>query len=498
MYLQYSDPKIIALYDKLRKINYKENCLIVEAVKRENPDAPILLQLAKNPHFTHNNIKFYDELLAKYYTPMTFQECVDSKLDKYYADFQQSFIYEISDDGVVNLCSIAIKKHKFTFDGYNVSYNKLNSVKDEIIAERSKFFKNKKKLSALIEEHKKLRKEVSAPSEKYIPTQLDKVFLETFSYTKKAKRDCLGKDCFAVKSGWLALPPYFFDESLYNLKSNDYKKCNLGYYLHFLPKASLALIVKDLQADSGEAFFKSGVTVKDIEEKVKEQAEVERILVSKLNIETACQMFNEKLKTFVPDKTKKSQSITIEFAYMGLDKLDEHGLKLVAKEIFEHYSLFERYSLYLNRFKTVEVAIYNKKYNEYVTSVTTYNDRMKAIYDEYAAALPFGKKDLPYLQLYFDLLDSGRFQTYHGLCDYVADIRYKDEMRNYVRQIAYNQEVIKKQNQVIISNQNKLYEQNERQYKQLTDIAMTNHQNLMTKLDKIENKIKNQEVIIYW
>ena len=181
---------------------------------------------------------------------------------------------------------------------------------------------------------------------------------------------------------------------------------------------------------------------------------------------------------------------------MGLDKLDDKGLESVARQIHYYYSLVDRYDKYENWFETYPMAKYYKEFSDHYISTggsTTTSD-----WEEQAIkVLPAGKKDLPYFDLYYQLLSMERFSTYYDLCKYVEDIRKRDELNASIKNIENTQKKIVAQNNTIIKNQQQLYIQKERQHKESMRQAISSHKEVMRKLNDIQDSL-DREIIIYY
>ena len=117
-----------------------------------------------------------------------------------------------------------------------------------------------------------------------------------------------------------------------------------------------------------------------------------------------------------------------------------------------------------------------------------------------AAVLPNGYKDVPYFDHYLNALNTNRFHTYYDLCNFINEIRRRDEMERTVKDIANTQKKIVAQNSTIISNQNKLYAQSERHHKESMRVAVDSYNGIMKKLDNIQDSIDSidREIIIYY
>ncbi|MBQ9145208.1 MAG: hypothetical protein IJX70_01915 [Clostridia bacterium] len=491
------DPRILQLYDAIARIDYKRNVAEMDFKSKTKPEPPVLYPLSATPCFDRGKSKNYKQLQDKYYTFYT-KENRDTLAKKHYPDFSKTVLRDIKENGTPVLATVMPFYFTYTYDGYKVDYTTLNKVKDELIAERGKLIKNKKKIAELVARHKELRRQITAVSPQIITTQLDKVYLKTFAKCVFTEGLSESQNLYLTAVGWMSLPPYFFEDSLYDLATNDYKNRDVNYYFHFLPEAAIALIVKDLQADAGSAFFKVGVTAADVLAKVKERAESETLFVSKFTVEVACRMLNERLKEFVPDAKAEKQNIIIDIPYMGLDKLSKADLKRVADQIFHHYSLFARYNEYVRHFNTLLVPAYNAACQRYADAPKVYNATMQALRQEAISILPAGERDLPYLDTYTSLIKSRRFATYYELCDHVTGIRRHDEQLAAKRQIMFNQIAIQEQNKAILANQERLYQQRMEHQRQLIHQAERSQRDVMEKLHSIENKVKDQQVIIYW
>ena len=181
---------------------------------------------------------------------------------------------------------------------------------------------------------------------------------------------------------------------------------------------------------------------------------------------------------------------------MGLDKLDDKGLESVAKQIFKYYDLVDRYDKYENWFENYPMAKYNKEMSELYVS-TGGSSTMGDWEAEAIKVLPAGKRDLPYFDLYYQLLSMERFTTYYDLCKYVEDIRKRDELNASVKNIENAQKKIVAQNNTIISNQQQLYIQSERHHKESMRQAISSHKEVMRKLNDIQDSL-DREIIIYY
>ena len=431
--------------------------------------------------FNHKSfVRRYNKLLKDYYEQTTAPK--KSVVDKYYTDvaepervvnkvYPARILYEITPFGVGNTAVIDYEYYNYVYTGCKADYTELNNITKEIIAERSKFFKNKKKIAELIEKHKAVRKTLNAPCNNLPKTATDRVFLKSFdSKSNGSKYSCeITRNLFLSSIGYINLPPYFFNDSLYDLKNKDYLKYNTKCTIHLVPEASIAYITSSLEADkNSKTFFKQGVTEYDVLENVKKQAVYEKKFIEKFNLEFICNLFNEKIKAKASTKETEVSKLTIKLPYLGLDKLTEEELGEVATRIYNHFLLYERYSSY---------AYYYNKPSTDPTSV-----------ENLVASLPRGYSDIPYINDYKGAIDSGRFNTYYEVCAYVDNIRRQDELNNRIRKIEGNQQAILKQNQNIIANQNKLYLQKEK-----------HHNETMNKLKDIERSIDSieTEVTIY-
>ena len=181
---------------------------------------------------------------------------------------------------------------------------------------------------------------------------------------------------------------------------------------------------------------------------------------------------------------------------MGLDKLDDKGLESVARQIYNYYLIVERYDKYEKWFETYPMAKYYKEFSDHY--VLTGGSTTTGDWEEQAIkVLPAGKRDLPYFDLYYQLLSMERFSTYFDLCKYVEDIRKRDELNASVRNIETTQKKIVKQNENIIANQQQLYIQNERHHKESLRQSISSHKEVMRKLDEIQDSL-DRDIIIYY
>lgn len=466
------------------------------------PERPVMVGIPPL-WLEHNAFKdTYDEILRTYFKYES--EKVDQKaLKKHYPEYNDlkeggEFLHSIGSRGKPGMAYVRLEAYNHIYRDADVSYTELNKVKDSILAERNKLFKSKTKLSELSEQHKQLRRSISAPCEKLPKAALDKVFLKTFAYRSSPIFNDVNVNMYKYlllcNVGWIKLPPFFFNNSLYDLKNKDYQKYNVSGYINLLPEASLAIVTKELQADSGTAFFKKGVKESDVLRELKKQAEFERKFAEKFDLSFACSLLNDKLKSFTPDPNKTNQDVTVKLPYMGLDRLNDEQLADVARQIFKYYSLFEQYQKYENWFENYPMAKYNRAVggNNAMT--------MEEWNREAAAILPCGARDLPYFDKYLQALDTNRFHTYYDLCNYIRELKETEELRRNIKRIANAQETLVKQNSAIIYNQNMLYAQNERHHKEAMAEAIASHNRIINKLNDVQHSIDSlhDDIFIYW
>ncbi len=491
------DEQIMNLYNKLLTLSIKrdqiESRSYMSAFKPDKPEMDILPEI----WFGHEDFNdTYEKILKEYYS-VEFK-CDDEKtIKKYYPNYdlkkQRTMLCEIGPKGKPD--NRWVSYYYCTSIYSPASYTEINEVRDSILKERGKLFKNPFKLKNLIAKHKQARKNIAESCIKLPKVCMDRVFLKTFA-CKDNGTGSISKNLLLSNVGWICIPAYFFNESLYNLRSGKYKKLFVTNYINLLPEASLALITKDLQAESGETFFKQGVTVSDVFNEVKKQAEYEKKFAEKFTLEFICSLFSEKLKTFKPDPKKKKQELTIKLPYMGLDKLDDNGLQSVANQIWHYYSLIDRYNKYESWFNNYPMATYLKEMSKYYDATggsTTVADWESQV----AKVLPAGIKDVPYFDTYINAIKTNRFTNYYDLCKYVEDIRIRDDMYRSVKNIETSQKKIVAQNNVIISNQQQLYLQSERHHKEKMKQAISSHNAIMRKLTDIENSIPSEITIYY-
>lgn len=492
------DQKLLDFHNKMIMLSHKKSQIESRSyMSALAPERPVKQPLP-DIWIEHNEFEeIYNNVFKEYYEISNTAEA-EKDIKKYYPSHNSNSRYFVSDFGPKGKPIERYSSYdycKYIYKGTLINYKELNEVKDQIIAERSKFFKNKGKIKKLINKHVEIRKSLATPCSNLPKSSLDKIFLKTYGY-KTYNTDWLKKFLFMAKTGWICLPPYFFNDSLYDLKNKKFKDYNVTTYINLLPEASLALIVKDLQAESGDKFFKKGVTEKDVLESVKKQAEYERKFAEKFTLEFICSILNEKLKTFTPDPKKAKQELTIKLPYMGLDKLDDKGLESVARQIHHYYSLVDRYDKYENWFETYPMAKYYKEFSDHY--ISTGGSMTTSDWEEQAIkVLPAGKRDLPYFDLYYQLLSMERFSTYFDLCKYVEDIRKRDELNASIKNIENTQKKIVAQNNTIIKNQQQLYIQKERQHKESMRQAISSHKEVMRKLDEIQDSL-DRDIIIYY
>ena len=491
------DEQIMNLYNKMLMLEMKRDKIesrdYLSVFKPDKPEMDVLPELwLIRDEFEET----YDKIFKEYYDFSYKPEEVNlNTVKKYYPEYDPkkilSVMCEIGPKGKPDNRNVSHRFCTYTYKG--PSFGELNQVKDSIVKERGKLFKNPFKLKKLIEKHKELRKSLAEPYQKLTKVCLDKVFLNTFSH-RLGSGGSVVRDLFLCNVGWLSLPPFFFNDSLYNLNSGKYKKLQVTTYIQLLPEASLALITKDLQAESGDTFFKKGVTYDDLLTEVKKQAEYERKFAKKFTLEFVCSLLNEKLKTYNPKN--KNQGLTVKLPYMGLDKLDDNGLKAVADRIWHYYSLIDRYGKYENWFNNYPMANYLKKMESYYNA-TGGSATMADWEREVALVLPAGKKDVAYFNTYMNAIKTNRFATYYDLCKYVEDIRLRDELHRTIKNIETTQKKIEAQNNTIISNQQQLYLQAERHHKEKMKQAILSHNAIIKKLEDIEDTLEAGITIYY-
>ena len=438
-------------------------------------------------------------MLSTYYTPVEDYEEIkryaDKKtMEKYYPNRDGERLIKIAEDGNPSIQRIFEEYQRYVYEGATVYYTELNQLRDEILQERGKFLKNKNKIAKLSERHREIRKSIAQPCGNLPKSALDKVFLKTFAVYHNTKKRNYTEKMFFNNIGWIQLPPYFFNDSLYDLRNKDFAKYNVKCFIHLLPEASLALITRDLQAEEGDSFFKTGVTANDVYKKVQEQADYERKFAEKFDLNFICGLFADKLQSFQPVPNKAQQELTINLPYMGLDRLDDHALKDVAKQIFEYYNLFTEYAKYEKWFNNGPLAEH-LRLARMLQGGSDVDWKRKA-----ANVLPGGEKDIPYFDLYYSLIQSNQYTTLAQVCAHVRKVQEQDELKKTFYEMAENQKKIVRQNDTIIQNQNKLYEQRQKQHSEAMKQAAREHRDIMDKMYEIERKAEKArtDIIIYY
>ena len=487
-----TDEKLLTLYNTLTLLQLKQNQgynLYADATNSVRTD---LLPIP-NIWFTHNSfVKTYNKILKEYYTET--KTAKKETIKKYYNDvyepekigdkvYKPSILRQIRLGGYEDTSVLSYEHYSYTYAGCKADYTEINNVTAEIISERGKFFKNKKKINELVEKHKELRKQLSKPVSNLPKSATDRVFLKTFDTKSndKIKYD-ITRYLFMAHVGYINLPAYFFSDCLYDLKNKDYLKFNTRCTIKLVPEAAIAYIIRDLEAENNSTtFFKKGVTEADVLKNVKKQAEYEKNFVEKFNLEFICNLFNEKLKAKENTKSTEQPLLTVKLPYMGLDKLNEEDLTEVASTIYNYYLIYENYNSY---------AYYYSKPSTDPNSI-----------ENLVASLPKGANDIKYISHYLGAINSGKYSTYYEVCAYVDNIRKQDELNARIKNIENNQKNIINQNNTIISNQNRLYEQKEKHHKEMISAqkATTDALNsVYGKLDDIDRKISSADVVIYY
>lgn len=481
------------LYELELKRSSAKNAKVLSALA---PDKPIMEKIP-DIWLTHNSFKdLYNKTLNKYYVKNYSREN-ENLVKKYYPEYDSkkidTLLYSIGPKGKPQTTPITYYQCRYTYKGADVSYTELNEIKDRIKAERTKLFKNKRNIEALTKEHKRLRGELSSPCEELVRTACDKVFLCSFANEYFSISHSVDRNLFLCNVGWIKLPPYFFSDSLYDLKNKAYEKYDVSCYINLLPAASLAIITEELAASEGDAFFKAGVTVDDVILKVKEQAENERRFIQKFDLKFAASLLYKRISASTPDTKNTNRELTLTLPYMGLDRLDDGQLSEVGREIFDYYSLFEKYPKYANWFRTYPLEKY---YREVGRHVYTMDD----FYMDASRILPYGERDIPYFDHYLNALSTNRYHTYRELCEYIKEKREQDELRDNVRKIARDGEIIKKQNSAIIANQNRLYAQNEKHHRESMEAAISSYRGIISKLDEVKKSVDSfhEDFMIYY
>jgi len=483
------DQDLMLFANKIYMLKVRIDNLWMDAPTR--PMTPTFYPIPNEISFDGGKLAIYDKLLRKYYFEVKYSTDVSKQVHKYYGNSSSAYhLKMINDSGSPMLSSYLSNDYYKYISGNSANYTNILNLTKQIIEERGKFFKNKKLINELIEKHKAERAKLTPLISKSHVTQTDKVFLKTFS-TIESGTISHHKNLFLTTVGWFRIPAFFFDESLYNLKSNDYKRMNVDYYIHFMPEAALAIITKELMETDpkSNSFFKQGVTEHDVYKAVEQYAKWEKKLMKKLSLEFICKLFAEGMKSFKPDKKKKSQSLTIPIPYMGVEKLKKEELGAVATTIFNYYSLFDRYQLYIDYFNKNVLPKYNKDYENYVEGVKAYNAKVAKLQNDIIATLPYGKADLPYFDNYYELVHSEKFSHMFEVRDYVANIRHRDQMQRIARETALRMKNIEKQNAVIIANQAKMEKQIDKNHKEQMARIDTVYHNLSEKIDKVESDI---------
>lgn len=434
----------------------------------------------------------YEALLAKYFTEAkAYADITDEDRAANDGKYKKT-IYSIGPKGKPEIKNFNPAYFHPTFTEGELSLEAFDAITKKLLSLRTSLFKSKKKLAALSEEHKALRRTLSASMEKAIQEAPEKVFLKAFSFAFRPNFDGTPYLYRYILRGFenagvLTLPAFLFSDSLYDMKDKSYKKYNARGTVTLSWRVALALITKDLQAAEGDAFFKKKVTEADVLAEVKKQAKADAELAKKLDLTFVCRLLNAQLK-----ELKKPKDVSLTLPYMGLERLSEEELGAVAAQIFHYYTLVSSYPRYEKWFNNYPMAQYLKSLEP---------EKPRARYDwkrEAAAVLPYGEKDLPYFEHYLRALDTNRFHTYYDLCAYMKSIREKDEMTRRVQRIEATQRVIVQQNNTIMTNQVKLYEQNAQHHRERMQAEAMAYMGVMSKLDDIQRSIDRQDVIIYY
>ena len=448
-----------------------------------------------------NNVfeDFYKELLSRHYQQMYYQ---DAKLR---ADFEEKFaayssiMYGIGPKGKPDMIGIDRRCYcAVAEDAITPAIAELEGLTQQILAAKKALFKNKKKLNALVEQHKALRDSLRASYDAMPRAIMERRLLDTFAFRNELDRwgkPHLVREVLFDLPMDLCIPAFFFHDSLYAEKGKEYKSHCIAARVELVPKAAVAIITKDLQAADGDAFFKKGVTVEKVLAEVKKRAEQERAFAERFDMAFVEEMVKERV---AHADRKTSEPLLIRIPYMGLNYLRDEQLVSVAEQIFRYFSLFAQYGKYETWFKNYPMANYLKALNPPAKKKQVHRMTMAEWEVEAAKVLPAGRRDIPYFDYYYRAVREERFSTYYALCQYVKEIRERDQYRRNVQRIADTQKTIVRQNNAILQNQVKLYEQNEEHHKERLAQERAAYQGIMGKLDDVQKSVDRAYYSIYY
>ena len=485
---------------------------IIEAGAPNPPSAPKPMELT-TPYFSSSCVDGYEDLMY-HYTGTTILSDPVSKTSEYngYTIYHRScatIVSEIASNGAPYEVDYVYLPVEVKRNQKAVSYKSYNATTEEIKRECNKFFKSRSKLNELTKKHLEQKNALIPQIMECLKYTADFAVLNNFS---------LGKRKFVIASSWdtsgkylynprkknefstkatmvqykngpsltFTFPWYFFDECMTNGKK-DYKTRTATYKITFDRAAAITAICDEFIDTSASAtsILKPKTTVKQISKRLEEYAEYEKTLISNLDYDLLSRLFKKEIDAYDFNAFHKKNAgknkvpvITIRLPYLGLDRVinDDEGknYKEIATAIHKYISSLDNISAHAKYYNEVMIPNYHRDYKEYETSVYRYNDSIKQAQNSLINLLPGGKADLPYVDLYIELCQSGSFSSIYQINEYVANRRYQNQMTDFARQMLNKQAKVEKKLDIIAIQQQKIHQ-----------TQIENHQATMQKLNSI-------------